>query len=354
MAEAPEANHPTGSSPSPSLVSVIVPVYNGSDHLDRCLAAILQSDWPTLECIVVDDGSTDPGVADCALRHGVRYHRLENRSGPAAARNAGVEIASGQVLFFTDADVLLRPDTLSQAMVVLQSDPAVAAVIGSYDDQPTDGSLVSRYRNLFHHYNHQIAHEQASTFWTGCGAIRKPVLEALGGFNSRYGRPSIEDIEFGYRLVEAGEKIRLHKDMRCTHMKHWSFTDMVLTDIFQRGVPWVALLLQHPSVPRDLNLNWRAKLATLSAALLGLILLGFLPGVLAWGQPSPVLLPACLALLLLMVWTQWGFYRLLARKGGFGFALAAVPLQFVFFLGCAASVPLGWLLALRQSRTMAG
>jgi len=345
MAETFEANHSTGPSPSPVLVSVIVPVYNGSDHLDRCLAAILQSDWPALECIVVDDGSTDPRVAECVLRHGVRYHRMDQRSGPAAARNAGVEIATGELLFFTDADVLLHPGTLARAMAMLEANASVAAVIGSYDDKPTDHGLVSRYRNLFHHYNHQIAHDEASTFWTGCGAIRKAVFERLGGFDTEYGQPSIEDIEFGYRMVEAGQQIRLDKKMLCTHMKHWSFLDMVQTDILQRGTPWFALLLQHPSVPRDLNLNWRAKLATVAAALVPTLAIG-----LAAAGQTAALLPTLVTLLLLMVWTQWDFYRLLARQGGYGFALAAVPLQLVFFLGCALSVPLGWLLAQKQSR----
>lgn len=385
-------------SPSPDLVSVIIPVYNDSANLDRCLEAIMHSDWPRFECLVVDDGSTDPQVATVVRQHGARYLRMDRRNGPAASRNAGAAVATGHVLFFTDADVLLHPDTISKAIAVLQSVPAVAAVIGSYDDQPTERSLLSRYRNLFHHFNHQIANEEASTFWTGCGAIRKPVFAALGGFDSRFNRPSIEDIEFGYRMHEGGQRIRLVKDMLCTHMKRWTFRDMVLTDIFQRGTPWVALLLQHPSVPRDLNLNWRAQLATLAAA----VLPAWALFVVAWGQPAallPVLalLLACgiasllavmephpdlratwqsrfavllvsglvlpvvlwvhtpwalagLALVLLVTWTQWSFYGLLSRRGGYGFALAAVPLQLLFFLGCAMSVPLGWILALRHSR----
>ena len=78
---------------SSSLVSVIVPVYNGAEDLERCLAAIDNSDWSTLECIVVDDASTDPHIIDIAKRHGVRLVRLEQRSGPALARNAGVKKA---------------------------------------------------------------------------------------------------------------------------------------------------------------------------------------------------------------------------------------------------------------------
>ena len=246
------------------LVSVIVPVFNGADDLDRCLKAIKGSDWPAFECVVIDDASTDPQVAEIISRHGVRFERLPIRSGPAVARNAGAGKARGEILFFTDSDVLLHEDALSQAMTVLRPDPDIAAVIGSYDARPGHRSLLSRYRNLHHHWNPQVANEEASTFWTGCGAIRSSVCAELGGFSPSYRRPSIEDIELGYRLREAGHRIRLLKSMLGTHLKQWNFLDMVRTDIFRRGVPWVALLLRHRSAPADLNLNRRAKIATLA------------------------------------------------------------------------------------------
>lgn len=381
---------------SSSLVSVIVPVYNGAEDLERCLAAIDNSDWSTLECIVVDDASTDPHIIDIAKRHGVRLVRLEQRSGPALARNAGVKKARGEIIFFTDADVLLHSNAIGKAMRALESNPEIAAVFGSYDDKPDHGSLLSRYRNLYHHWNHQIANEEASTFWTGCGAIRKDVFVELGGFSSAYERPSIEDIELGYRLRDAGYRIRLLKTMLGTHLKHWKFRDMVRTDIFQRGVPWVALLQQYRSAPSDLNLNWRARTATVSAALLAamvplLLIFGhiialvptlvwllaaalcsrltrfsdaaksskewksplalligiFMPLVaLAWAQEAWALLP--LILVAVIAWAQKDFYGLLSARGGIGFAFAVVPLQVLFFMGCALAVPLGFLDFLRR------
>jgi GT2 family glycosyltransferase len=380
-----------------TLVSVIIPVFNGATDLDRCLSAVHRSDWPTVECVVVDDASTDQRVADIALQHGVQLERMEQRGGPATARNVGVKRSRGEVLFFTDADVLLHSDAISEAMAVLDTHPDVAAVFGSYDDMPDDDSFLSRYRNLYHHWNHQVANAEASTFWTGCGAVRRKPFVELGGFSADYKRPSIEDIELGYRLREAGYRIRLLKAMLGTHLKHWDFWDMVRTDIFRRGAPWVALLRQYRSVPADLNLNSRARIATISAALLALSLV-LLPisghgdaivPVLAlfvaaavvsrlalppqredsndrWRSPLAVLvgtLPPLLALitfpdvrallpLLLIaaiVWAQKDFYRLLVAHGGAACAIAAVPLQWVFFMCCAFSVPLG-LLAIRRKK----
>ena len=393
VADKPAVSH------SARFISVIVPVYNGAEDLERCLTAINRSDWPAFECIVVDDASTDPKITEIANHHGVRLVRMEHRCGPALARNVGVKEARGEIIFFTDADVLLHSDAISKAMRALESDSGVAAVFGSYDDNPDHESLISRYRNLYHHWNHQIANEEASTFWTGCGAIRKDVFMAMDGFSSGYKRPSIEDIELGYRLRAAGYRIRLLKTMLATHLKRWKIMDMVRTDIFRRGAPWVALLWQHRSAPADLNLNPRAKIATVSATLLSLSLLLAIPsghskaviptlavllaavlcaclteysdekktarvwkstlalliGIflpllsLVWVQDAWALLP--LMLIAVIAWAQKDFYLLLSERGGIGFAFAVLPLQVLFFVGCALSVPLGFIDFLRQRRT---
>jgi GT2 family glycosyltransferase len=332
-------------SPSSTLVSVVVPVFNGGEDFDRCLGAVNRSDWPDFECIVVDDASTDDLAAEIAERHGARLVRLQKRCGPALARNEGVKNARGEVIFFTDADVVLHPDAISEAIKAFKSDPDLAAVFGSYDDSPGHGSFLSRYRNLYHHWNHQVGNEEASTFWTGCGAIRRDIFVELGGFSSDYARPSIEDIELGYRLREAGYRIRLLKTMLGTHLKQWKFWDMIRTDIFRRGKPWTELLLRFRSAPPDLNLNSRARIATTSAALLllVLVLLAF-----SWLPVSWALLPVLL--IAVIVWAQSGFYRLLARTDGVSFAIAVVPFQVLFFMGGALSVPLGYLAWIRGGR----
>ncbi|MGK2925348.1 MAG: glycosyltransferase family 2 protein [Lysobacterales bacterium] len=383
-------------------VSVIVPVHNGGDDLVRCLEAISRSAWRPLECIVVDDASTEVHTAETAQRFGARLLRQPRQRGPAAARNAGAAAAAGDILFFTDADVVLHEDAIGRAAHELARSPGVAAAFGSYDANPGDASLISRYRNLYHHWNHQRGAEEASTFWSGCGAVRRQVFQAAGGFSESFARPSIEDIELGYRLRAAGHRIRLLKDMQGTHLKRWTLRNMVHTDIFLRGAPWVELLQRFPDVPADLNLGWRSRLATgltgllvltllalawqrpgatlpfaalLTACLLGAALasgrgratpderpgrpsgerLGVarrltgllavtlavaLPVLTAWFEPDPwALLP--LLLVLAVAALQFDFYRLLTRLHGLAFALAVLPLQLLFFLGCGLSVPLG-------------
>ena len=365
-------------------VSAVIPVFNGGSDLEKCLAAIAASVYPLLEIILVDDGSTDGMTHAAAMRHGARVIRREQMMGPASARNLGAGEARGDIIFFTDADVLLDPAAIAIAVRTLDADPEVCAVFGSYDDQPGHASFLSQYRNLFHHWVHQTGNEEAFTFWTGCGAIRREVLLQVGGFSEDYERPSIEDIELGARLRAAGLRIRLEKNMLGQHMKRWRFWNMLRTDIFHRGIPWMRLVLREGKVSSDLNLSLSSRIATFLAGLFGLSLLVFpltgqlaaiwpalafllagascawcinptgssagsaLSAVLAvvlpvgayWLSPSPwALVP--LALILAMIWTQLAFYRYLVQKRSGAFAFAVVPMQVLFFLGCVAAVPLG-------------
>jgi glycosyltransferase involved in cell wall biosynthesis len=76
-------------------VSVVIPVFNGGPDLEKCLATIAASSYPVYECILVDDASTDGMTAPAAERHGVRLIGLDQRHGPAHARNHGAKEASG-------------------------------------------------------------------------------------------------------------------------------------------------------------------------------------------------------------------------------------------------------------------
>src|SRR5690349_13432849 len=94
------------------LISVIVPVYNGSDFLSEAIDSIRQQMYGSIEIIVVDDGSTDstPQIIE-SFANSIQSIRQDN-AGPAAARNAGIRLAHGEVIGFLDADDLWPPDKL--------------------------------------------------------------------------------------------------------------------------------------------------------------------------------------------------------------------------------------------------
>jgi GT2 family glycosyltransferase len=324
-------NAHVGTQASPSL-SVVIPSYNADQDLHRCLQALRSHNGTEVEIVVVDDASTRGNTAAVAAAHGARYLRLPENSGPAVARNAGVIAASGELILFIDADVVVHPHAVEQALHALEADTGLGAAFGSYDENPAQAGFLSQYRNLYHRWVHQHGEKEASTFWTGCGVVRRVAFDAVGGFNPALSHRGMEDIDLGYRLRDAGYRIALLKHMECQHLKKWTLRSMVKTDIFHRGVPWMLILLARPGSEKDLNINHRARSATLAAALLPPTLLG------AIFYPWLVLVAA--GLTLLVVGLQWGFYRYVAGLRGAGFALRVVPFQLLFFGCCAISIPL--------------
>ena len=304
-------------------ISVIIPLYNGGEMFHRCLAALERCQPPPHEIIIVADGPGD-GSWLPAQQRGYRTIVLKQRSGPAHARNIGVEAAEGDILLFIDADVLVPDDIISRISAIMTAQGGLSAIIGSYDDSPTAQGTVSQYRNLLHHFTHQHAREDASTFWGACGAIRRSVFRSIGGFDPRYTQASIEDIELGYRLKEAGHAILLAKDLQITHQKKWRFADMLKTDIFRRAIPWSELLLAQNRIQMDLNLSFTARSSTL--VVFSLALLPFLSAIL------PTCSVAAVPGVCLLLGLNYSFYRFLAEKRGIGFALKAIPLHWLYFL----------------------
>ncbi len=315
-------------------LSIVVPAYNSPRQLAECLAA-LRADAPAdAELIVVDDASTDE-TPDVAKAAGARVLRLARNAGPGAARNHGAERAAGAVLLFVDADVVVAPGAVNRVAAAFAGDPDLAACFGSYDDRPRAPGLVSRYRNLLHHFVHQDGNAEAATFWAGLGAVRRTIFLEVGGFDAiRFPRPSIEDIELGYRLRRAGHRIRLDKGLQGTHLKRWGLASMVRTDVTCRALPWARLILETANAPADLNLRGAQRL---SAAL---ALLALAAAVLAPLRPALVALTA--AALVGVAVINRRFYALLWRRGGGPLAAAGFGLHLLYFLYSAASFAYVW------------
>lgn len=270
------------------MISVVVPVRNDPGRLRECLKSLERSSYADREVIVVDDASTDE-TPEVARALGVRVLRLERRSGPAAARNDGARAARGEIVAFVDADVCVHADTLARMATAFAGDPGLDAVFGSYDREPHERSLISQYKNLFHHFVHQEGAGEAATFWAGCGAIRRPAFLAFGGFDVSYTRPSIEDIELGVRLRRAGRRIALRPEIQGSHLKRWTLAGVVKSDLWDRAVPWTELILREKHLPDTLNLKAAQRL---SAALAYVFLI--LLAVVAWSRPVALLLPPAL------------------------------------------------------------
>ena len=311
-------------------LSVVVPAHRGEQVLRASLPSLLASTLPReqWELIVVDDASPD-ATAAVAAEYADRVVRLDGRPrGPAYARNRGIEASSGEVVVFIDADVCVHTRTLAQFAEAFRLDTGLAALFGSYDDDPQAPGLVSQFRNLLHHHTHHMNPGAAETFWAGCGAVRRDALLAVGMMDAwHFPRPQIEDIELGRRLRRAGYRIELRPDILCTHLKRWTLTNMVVTDFRDRGVPWMWLLLSEgiSGTPATLNLRFREKLCTALVALIALALAASLVLL------STTALAIAGFATMLVVLLNRRFYALLTRRRGLAFAAAAVPLHLIFY-----------------------
>ena len=110
------------------IISIVIPVYNDANHLRKCLLSVSRSTYTDYECIVVDDASTDETVA-VAKEFAVKVLELNRNRGPSFARNEGARAASGDILFFTDADIEIHTDTLSKIALSFDNRLGVDAVI---------------------------------------------------------------------------------------------------------------------------------------------------------------------------------------------------------------------------------
>lgn len=318
-----------------------MPVHNGGAALRRCLGRILAAQPAADEVIVVDDASRDDS-ARIAEEFRVRVIRRADVGGPAAARNDGARVASGDVLFFVDADVGIHPDAVDRVRTVLTNELDVAAVFGSYDDEPSEKNFFSQYKNLFHHFIHQTSSTEASTFWAGCGAIRRAAFEAVGGFDAlRYPQPSIEDIELGQRLRRAGYRIRLDPQLQGKHFKRWTLCSLWRADFYRRALPWSELILERGWLQPDLNLQMRHRVSVALVWLLPVALVSTMWSPWLWLSVSFVV-----SSLVLMNGDVYGFF---SRKRGVWFMLRALVCHWVYYGYCGLAYGWKWL-AFHQRR----
>ncbi len=303
------------------LLSVIIPVYNGGQTLGRCLESIFKSSYMNFECIVVDDHSTDNTVS-IAESFDTKVIYLERKRGAANARNRGAGASQGDILLFVDADVEVYPGNFEKVVKTFNTNPEISALFGSYDDSPGSLGFFSQYKNLFHHYIHQTSREEASTFWSAFGAIRKDVFFEIGGYNIK--TSMMEDIELGYKLKAKNYKIRLDKDIHVKHLKHFSFSHLLKSDLFDRAIPWTLLMWKYRQFTDDLNLKFRHKFSSILLILLiAFAFMGFLSKWFLLGLPF---------LLLLYFMMNCDVYAFFLKKRGFMFSLKVIPLHILYYL----------------------
>lgn len=320
------------------LVSIIIPVYNGEHTLSECLNSVCQSEYPHLEMIVVDDHSTDDSLT-LAHRFPCKVIARSHNAGAAAARNQGAKASHGEILFFLDADIVVEKNTIEQIVQTFHDRPDISALFCSYQKDTIPSNFCSQYKNLVHHYTHQTSCPEAATFCGGFGAIKREVFLHFGGFDERY--RSLEDIELGYRLHQAGHKIYLNREIQVTHGKRYSLIQLIQSDLFRRAIPWTKIMLQKRIFRNDLN----TKVNNVLSVPVAFVVLLLIP----LAVLHLVSLYAVLVLAAVFVALNLSFYRFVFGERGVVFTVRAVLMNWLGYLYSGVGLVLGIAAFVRES-----
>lgn len=237
--------------------SIIVPVFNRPDEVEELLDSLTRQSGPEFEVIIVEDGSTVDCYDVCRRYEGrlaLSYYEKSN-SGPGQSRNYGAERANGDYLIILDSDVVL-PDGYLQAVDDELSSQACDAFGGADASHPS-----------FSPVQKAISYSMTSFFTTGGirggkkkldrfyprsynMGIRRDVYLNLGGFSPmRFG----EDIDFSYRIIEAGCSSRLFPGAWVWHKRRTDFRKF-FRQVYNSGIARINLSKRHPGTLKPVHL----------------------------------------------------------------------------------------------------
>ena len=298
-----------------NLISVIIPNYNGARTIGKCLEAALASRHDNFEVIVVDDASQDNSV-EIIAQYPCKLVRLAQHGGAALARNTGVRQGRGGILFFTDADCLLRDDTLALAVATLAAEGRDAIVGGSYTVAPYDRRFCSRFQSVFINFFETKRAPAADYIATHALAMDADIFRRYQGFVEDL-MPILEDVEFIHWLRRAGLRLVMNPALQVQHIFDYSLLRS-LRNAFVKTKYWTCYAIGNRDLLADSGTaSLELKLNVAAWTLNGLLLLGYLSsGAAGFLAPMPLVLAFNL-------YVNRGLLRAFLRADGLGFAVAA-------------------------------
>lgn len=231
-----------------NFISVIIPNYNGSATIGKCLGAAFSSRYETFEVIVVDDCSEDTSV-DIIRGFPCRLICLDKHSGASKARNVGALNSQGDVLFFTDADCLLQGNALSMADKTLSERGTEVVVGGTYTPIPYDKSFFSLFQSIFINYSETKKADDPDYVAAHAMVIDAQIFRRHDGFSENF-LPILEDVEFSHRLKRSGHRLIVNPDMLVQHIFNYSLLDS-LRNAIRKSMYWTIYSIKNRDLLTD-------------------------------------------------------------------------------------------------------
>jgi len=307
------------SSQTPQL-SVIIAVHNGEQIIQRTLSALAASSFTDFETMVVDDASSDRS-AELIAGHPVRLVRLVQNRGAGFARNEGARQARGKILFITDQDCLVEPDTLGRAVAAAAAHEQ-RVIGGTYTTIPADRErFASSFQSLHVHY-FETKHQRPDYVAAHAMVVPRELFLHYGGFPEEPIMGKLDglaaDVHLCRRMRADGVEVLADVSIQVRH--YFDFTIVrSLRNAASKSYTWTRYALAHQALFTDSgSASTEMKLGGI---LSGLFTAGLLPAVFSGS------LAVWVVVLLMLggaVWVNRRFYAFIRRERGTGFLLAAV------------------------------
>ncbi len=238
-------------------ISVVVCAYNEAATIDECLTSIENLTYPDFEIILVNDGSRDVTGAIARRHASVTVLDIPN-GGLSAARNIGLEHATGEIVAYTDGDVRVDPDWLTHLVRPFLTSDVVGAGGPNLvpDDDPPMAQCIARAPGS---PTQVMLDDRIAEHVPGCNmAFRRDALLAVGGFNPIYLRAG-DDVDICWRLQARGWKIGFAPSALVWHRHRASLRAYWRQQVgYGEGESW--LKPHHPDQFQGLHIGWRGRI----------------------------------------------------------------------------------------------
>jgi len=237
-------------------ISLLIPVFNAEDTIGRCMECIASQERPPDETLLIDNGSTDASVIK--IQDFMRSHSnmnilllYESKRGPGAARNKGLECATGDVIVFTDSDCFPRKDWIKNIVTLYENNKVdgVGGLTYIYNPRTLSDKLQGIDLFMPKEFHAKIAYNKDESLFgnvivTFNGSYKREVFSKIGGFDEALSVTG-EDIDLSIRALENGFRILIwNPQVVVWHMPRILFR-LYTKRIFQYRLILPVLLRKH-------------------------------------------------------------------------------------------------------------
>ena len=230
------------------LVSVIIPTYNGTRHIEETLGSVFTQEYPSWEVIVVNDGSTDH-IQEVLERYRDRVHHIEQANqGTAAARNRELKSALGELVVFLDHDDLLLPDALADRVESFQRYPSMGMVASGWRQIDEHGQTIGNHEPWRDAPNLTLEDWLPwSPVLPSAMMFRRTWLERAGGFDAAVS--GSDDTDLVWRLALMGCQADWVKKMSICYRVHSTNQSRLRPEIIETHLNVVEKFFSQPDLP---------------------------------------------------------------------------------------------------------